>query len=149
MLLTGNQIINAGPSTLWKMLMDPECLAKVVPNISNLEKISEDSFNATFSIKVGPINGNFSGNLQLTDLNEEKSFTLRTLQQSKMGNANADVQIKLVPVDDYHTEVKFDGNIKLSGMMASIGGRLVGGIASTLTKQFFDNLQNELAVTTS
>ncbi len=147
MLLTGNQIVNARPSTLWKMLMDPGCLAKVVPNISSLEKISEDCFNATFNIKVGPVN--FSGNLHLEDLNEEKGFTLRTLQQSKIGNANADVLINLVTLDDYHTEVKFDGNIKLSGMLASIGQRLVGGIADKLTKQFFENLQNELAVTSN
>lgn len=79
MLLTGNQIVNARPSTLWKMLMDPDCLAKLVPNISSLEKISEDCFNAAFNIKVGPLNSNFSGNLQLEDLNEGKSFTLRTL----------------------------------------------------------------------
>lgn len=29
-------------------------------------------------------------------------------------------------------------------MLASMGKRLTGGIANTLTKQFFDNLQHEL-----
>ena len=149
MLLTGNQIVNASPSTLWKMLMDPACLAKVVPNISKLEMLSDECFNATFNIKIGPVNGNFSGNLQLEDIEVEKNFTLRTLQQSKMGNANVDVVINLIPLDENHTEVIFNGNIKLSGMMARIGQRLVGGIANTLTNQFFDNLQNELSLTSS
>ncbi|MEX2566626.1 MAG: carbon monoxide dehydrogenase subunit G [Cyclobacteriaceae bacterium] len=149
MRLSGNQIVHADPSTLWKTLMDPVFLAKVIPGISSLEKLSEDCFNATLNLKVGPVNGNFSGNLQLEDISEEKGFTLRTLQQSKMGNANADVQINLVPIDNNHTEVLFDGNIKLSGMLARIGQRLVGGIANTLTKQFFENLQNELAETNS
>ncbi|WP_373495478.1 CoxG family protein [Aquiflexum sp.] len=149
MLLKGNQIVNADISSLWKMLMDPVCLAKVLPNISSLEKFSEVCYQASFNIKIGPINGNFSGNLQLEDIVEEKSFTLRTLQQSKMGNANADILINLAPIDDSQTEIKFDGNIKLSGMLARVGQRLVGGIANTLTKQFFDNLQNELALTNS
>ncbi len=149
MLLTGNEIVNADPSSLWKMLMDPVFLAKVLPNISSLEQLSEASYQATFSIKIGPINGNFSGILELKDIVEEKSFTLSTLQQSKMGNANADVLINLEPIDDGQTEVIFDGNIKLSGMLARVGQRLVGGIANTLTKQFFDNLHKELALTNS
>ncbi|HSI77313.1 MAG TPA: carbon monoxide dehydrogenase subunit G [Lunatimonas sp.] len=149
MHLTGNQIVNADPSSLWKILMDPVSLAKVVPNVSSLEKLSDDCFSAKLSLKIGPVNGNFSGNLYLDDINLEKSFALRTLQQSKIGNANADVQINLVPLDDNQTEVIFDGNIKLSGMLAGIGQRLVGGIANKLTQQFFENLQNELTVTSN
>ncbi len=149
MLLTGNEIVNADPSSLWKMLMDPVFLAKVLPHISSLQQLSEACYQATFSIKIGPINGNFSGNLQLKDIVEENSFTLSTLQQSKMGNANADILINLLLLDDSRTEVKFDGDIKLSGMLARVGQRLVGGIANTLTKQFFENLHKELALATS
>jgi carbon monoxide dehydrogenase subunit G len=148
MRLKGNQIVHAVPSRVWEILMNPHSLARVVPGITSLEKISENSFKATVNIRMGPVNGMFSGNLQLEDITKEKSFTLKTLQISKMGNAKADVQIKLAPIDDNQTEVMFDGDVILSGMLASMGQRLIGGIAQTLTKQFFDNLQHELAVTT-
>ena len=149
MLLSGNQIVNADQTVLWKTLMNPTSLAKVVPNISSLEMLSEECYNATFHIKLGPVNGNFSGNMQLEDIEVEKNFTLRTLQQSKIGNANVDVVINLIPIDETQTEVIFNGNIKLSGMLARIGQRLIGGIANTLTDQFFDNLQKELSFTTT
>ncbi|CAN5557459.1 hypothetical protein BH23BAC1_BH23BAC1_21470 [soil metagenome] len=149
MHLKGNQIVNAAPSRVWEMLMDPNSLAKVVPGITSLEKLSENSFKTTLNIKIGPVNGSFSGNLHLEDITEKKSFTLKTIQQSKIGNANADVQIKLAPLDDDKTEVIFDGDVKLSGMLASMGQRLLGGIANTLTKDFFNNLENEIAVTTN
>ncbi len=149
MHITGNQIVDAVPSILWGMLMNPNSLAKVVPGVSSLEKLSENSFEATLCIKIGPVNGTFSGILQIEDISEEKSFTLKTLQQSKIGNANADVHIKLSVLDNKQTEVIFDGDVILSGMLARMGQRLIGGIANTLTKRFFDNLQNEIALTTN
>lgn len=128
------------------MLMDPNSLAKVVPGISRLEKLSENSFKSILNIKIGPVSGTFSGNVQLEDIVEQKSFILKAQQKSKIGNANAVVKINLEPVDDKQTEVMFDGDVKLSGVLASMGQRVIGGVANTLTKQFFNNLENELAV---
>ncbi|MEJ7767464.1 MAG: carbon monoxide dehydrogenase subunit G [Chitinophagaceae bacterium] len=146
MQLQGNQVLDAVPSTVWRMLMDPVILAKVVPGISSLEKLSENSFKSTLNIKIGPISGNFSGNLQLDEIVDQESFLLKAQQNSKIGNANASISITLAPVDEKQTGIKFDGEVKLSGMMATMGQRVIGGVANTLTKQFFANLEKELAV---
>ena len=42
------------------------------------------------------------------------------------------------------TTVSFDGDVKLSGVLATMGQRVIGGVANTLTKQFFKNLESEL-----
>jgi carbon monoxide dehydrogenase subunit G len=146
MELKGNRILNAVPSKVWELLMSPDSLSRVVPGISTLETISENSFISSLNIKIGPVNGTFSGKLQLEDIDEGNSFTLKTQQNSKIGNANAALKIKLAPVDDNQTQVIFDGDVKLSGMMATMGQRIIGGIANTLTNQFFNNLQNEITV---
>ena len=41
-------------------------------------------------------------------------------------------------------KLAFDGDVKLSGMLAGMGQRLIGGVSNTLTKQFFTNLEKEL-----
>ncbi|HSU51897.1 MAG TPA: carbon monoxide dehydrogenase subunit G [Segetibacter sp.] len=144
MLLTGNHIVNASASTVWLMLMDPDVLAKVVPGISELQKISDNSFKSILNIKIGPVSSSFAGSLQLEDMVEQKSFTLKAQQNSKIGNANAVVKINLSAVSDAETEVKFDGDVKISGMLATMGQRLLGGVANALTKQFFENLDKEI-----
>ena len=148
MQLSGNRILNAVPARVWEMLMNPDSLARVVPGISSLEMISENSFISTVNIKIGPVSSSFSGKLQLGDIIEEKSFTLKTQQNSKIGNGNATLQIKLAPYGENQTELIFDGDVKLSGMLASMGQRIVSGVANTLTNQFFNNIQKELTVTT-
>ena len=144
MLLTGNHIVNASASTVWLMLMDPDVLAKVVPGISGLQKISDNSFKSILNIKIGPVSSSFAGSLQLEDMVEQKSFTLKAQQNSKIGNANAVVKINLAAMSDAETEVKFDGDVKISGMLATMGQRLLGGVANALTKQFFENLDKEI-----
>ena len=144
MKLTGKHIVKAVPSKVWDTLMDTQSLAKVVPGISSLEKLSDNSFKSTLNIKLGPVSGSFSGNLILEDIIEQKSFTLKAKQNSKIGNANATIKIELAPVDDLQTAISFDGDAQLSGLLASMGQRIIGGVSTTLTKQFFNNLEKEL-----
>ena len=144
MKLTGKHIVNAVSLKVWEVLMDTQSLAKVVPGISSLEKLTDNSFKSTLNIKLGPVSGSFSGNLQLEDIIEQKSFTLKAKQNSKIGNANATIKIELASVDEVQTAISFDGDAQLSGLLASMGQRIIGGVSQTLTKQFFSNLEKEL-----
>lgn len=145
MQLTGKQVLNAAPDKVWEKLMDIDTLAKIMPGVSSLERVGENSFISTLQIKLGPVNGSFSGNMQLEDITEGKNFTLKVQQNSKVGNANAAVKVNLLPLDNNQTEVSFDGDARLSGLLAGMGQRVIGGVSNTLTKQFFNNLEKELA----
>jgi uncharacterized protein len=144
MQLTGKHAVNASPSKVWEILMDTDALARIVPGISRLEKTGENTYKSILAIKLGPVNSSFTGDLQMEDIAQEKGFTLKVQQNSKIGNANAAIKISLTPLADNQTEVSFDGDVKLSGMLAGMGQRLIGGVSNTLTKQFFSNLEKEL-----
>ena len=126
------------------MLMDTDTLAKIVPGVSRLENTGDHSYRSVLEIKLGPVSGSFAGTLQMNDIVEQKGFTLNVQQLSKIGNANAIIKIGLLNVGDNKTEVSFDGDVKLSGLLASMGQRVIGGVANTLSKQFFSNLDKEL-----
>ena len=147
MQLTGKHVVNAIPSKVWKMLMDTDTLAKAIPGISRLEKTGDNTFKSILEVKLGPVNSSFTGSLQQEEIIEEKGFTLKVIQHSKIGNASAAIKIDLLPVGDKRTEVAFDGDVKLSGLLASMGQRVMGGVSHTLTKQFFANLEKELQTT--
>ncbi|QMU29302.1 CoxG family protein [Adhaeribacter radiodurans] len=145
MLLTGKKVLNASPAKVWEKLMDTDTLARIMPGISTIERIGENSFISTVQIKLGPVNGSFSGNMQLEDITEQRAFTIKVQQTSKVGNANAAVKVNLLPVEDTRTELEFNGDVKLSGLLAGMGQRVIGGVSNTLTNQFFTNLEKELA----
>lgn len=144
MHLEGSHILPASSSTIWTLLMDHEILAKVTPGITELEPTGNDTFKAVSKVKIGPVNGSFSGTVEIVDKVDGESFTLKIKQKSKIGNVSAEGAIKLVPQTVSETEVQFAGDAKLSGTLARTGQRVVSGVARTLTNQFFKDLQTEI-----
>ncbi len=147
MTLNGTYTVNAPAQTVWNMLMDPDTLARVTPGITSLERIDADNFKAVAEVKFGPVGGAFSGNLKISDRKEPEHFTLEIQQNSKIGNANAVVRLHMKALSDSQTEVSFEGDVKLSGMLATMGGRVVTPVANMLSKQFFEALEQELSLT--
>jgi carbon monoxide dehydrogenase subunit G len=144
MELKGRHTVSATPATLWNMLMDTETLSKIVPGISKLEKTGDNTYKSILEIKIGPVGGTFKGDLQMENIEEQKGFTLKVQQNSSVGNANATIKIELIPVTTEQTAVAFDGEVKVTGLLASMGQRILGSVANMLTKQFFANLDREL-----
>jgi len=144
MQLTGTHIVNAGSSRIWDMLMDTGTLAKLVPGISSLEKTGDNAFKSILNIKIGPVSGSFTGSLSMNNITVQKGFTLKIQQNSKIGNANAVIKIDLLPVNEDQTELSFNSDVKLSGLLATMGQRVIGSVADTVSKQFFTNLEKEL-----
>ncbi|MES2649051.1 MAG: carbon monoxide dehydrogenase subunit G [Bacteroidota bacterium] len=144
MQLAGTYLLNAPPEKVWPMLMDPNTLAGILPGVSKLEKSAENTFKSIIEIKLGPVNGSFTGHLYLENLQEPTAFTLKVQQNSKIGNANAAIKIDLIPVEPGKTQISFDGDVKMTGLLASMGQRVVSSVSNVLTKQFFTNLEKEL-----
>ena len=144
MQLTGKHVVSTSAEKVWDILMDTDTLAGIVPGISRLEKTGDNTFKSILEIKLGPVSGSFTGNLQLEEITEQKGFTLKMQQNSKIGNANAAIKIDLLPVDTSQTEIAFNGDVKMTGLLASMGQRVMSGVANTLTKQFFANLDKQL-----
>ncbi|MCO6481071.1 MAG: carbon monoxide dehydrogenase subunit G [Phaeodactylibacter sp.] len=144
MHLKGTHKFDASANEIWSKLMDIDILARITPGVSKLEEIGEDQYKAIAEVKMGPVSGSFSGNLDVLEKQEPRSFILNIKQNSKIGNVKADVRIQLEPVSDNETELSFDGKANLSGLLARTGQRVLSGVANTLSKQFFKALEDEL-----
>jgi len=145
MELKGIRNVQTDPSTLWNMLMDVEILPKIIPGISKLEKTGENTYKSTLEIKFGPVSGEFTGDMQMEDISHQRSFTLKAQQHHKIGTVNSIMKIQLMPVSGNKTEVVFGGEVTISGLMSVMGQKVLGGVTDMLTKQFFANLDHEIA----
>ncbi len=145
MELKGKRNVETDPVTLWNMLMDVEILPKIVPGISKLEKTGENTYKSTLEVKFGPFSGEFTGDMQMEDIRHQKTFTLKAQQHNKIGTVNSVMKIELTPISGKETEVAFSGEVTISGLMKMMGEKVLGGVTEMLTKQFFANLDHEIA----
>ena len=139
----GSHTFSASPETLWDLLNDPEVLARTTPGIESLEQTGPDQFRAVLQIKVGPINSTFNGTLQIVDKNEPASYRLMIDVDGKIGQIKAEGGVRLTSEGD-GTIVTAQIASQLTGKLASMGQRLLSGVARMFTNRFFAALEREL-----
>lgn len=61
-----------------------------------------------------------------------------------MGNAIAEISMKLLAEEEGLTKINYTREAKMSGMLARMGQRIMSGVVSTLSKQFFQGMESEL-----
>ena len=143
MHLEGTYTFNTTQGKLWDLLNDPAILVRTTPGVESLEQTGSDTYQAVLQIKMGPINSAFNGTLQVTDKNEPESYRLLIEVDGKIGQIKAEGSVQLSGEGD-ETIVNVQSSSQLTGRLASMGQRLLSGVARMFTKQFFTALESEL-----
>ena len=143
MQLEGNNTIHSTPELIFAALQNPEMLAKCVPGVKKLEVEAEGIFKTTLEVAIGPVKGTFNGKVSVLDMVENQALTLKVEMRSPVGIASAIGRVTLYP-EDGATRVHWAGEPQLGGMIASVGARLIGGVAKAQADLFFSKLESEL-----
>lgn len=141
---SGEARVSVPPETVWRMLLDPNTLAAIIPGAHGVEKISNTHFRADVTLGVGPVSGRYKADIQLSNLDEPRAVTLTGVVAGALGDARGAGSIALIPVEN-GTKVIYDYSAEIGGKVASIGGRLLDGAARVVIKQFFAALVRHAA----
>ena len=145
MQLTGSHTFSAPRQILWDLLNDPEVLARITPGVDTLEQTGPGQYQAVLHIKMGPINSTFNGALQVVDSKEPESYRLLIDVDGKIGQIRAEGRVRLAD-QGRETAVEVEGGSQLTGRLASMGQRLLSGVARMFTNQFFRALEREISI---
>jgi len=98
MQLKGKETFPASAQQIWDLLMDKDKLALVTPGISRLEELGDGQYEAIADIDIGPVKGQFKGQLEMLDKIPPYDVTLKAKQLSKIGNADVLINLNLEEV---------------------------------------------------
>ena len=142
MKLEGSHTINASRDKVWHLILDPKVLAICTPGVKSMEADGEDKYKAILELGIGPVRGQFAGNVQVTEKNYPETMTLSVDGTGGPGGMKAIGKLKLTEDGD-KTIISYEGEPQLSGRIAAVGMRLVGGVAKQMAGQFFSKLDEE------
>ncbi len=142
MKIEGTHRIPAPLSAVWGKLMDPAVLQRAMPGCEKLEVEGENRYRAVLKAGVGPIKGTFNSEVSLSEVVPERSYTLTSRATSKVGFVEGTGKIELEPAGN-ETVIRFSGDVKIGGMLASVGSRLVEAAARQNIQDTFANLARE------
>ncbi len=146
MHLQGERLLAAAPATTWAALNDPETLKACIEGCESLERVADDEYLATLSLRIGPVNARFKGRLKLQNIVPLSSYTITFDGQGGVagfGKGSADVT--LTP-DGTGTRLAYVAAAQVGGKLAQIGSRLIEGTAAKIADDFFTAFEATLAV---
>lgn len=143
MKVEGTHTFDAPRERIWALLNDPSVLARVTPGVKTLDPQGEDTYKATIEVAVGPVKGAYDGKVSITDKAPPERMTLRVEGGGKPGTIRATGELRLEE-DGGGTRVTYVGDAQITGIVASVGHRLIGGVARQMAGEFFKGLEREL-----
>lgn len=145
--IAGETLIAATQPRVWEALNDPAVLRSSILGCQALEKVSDTDFNAIVTARVGPIATTFRGNLTLSELDPPNGYTLTGQGQGgAAGFAKMEARVSLQPQGN-QTLLRYTAQAEIGGKLASVGNRLVQGVAKRNADDFFAAFARHFAAT--
>jgi carbon monoxide dehydrogenase subunit G len=142
--VSGSHTVPAERERTYRLLQDPEVLAKCMPGCDRLDRVGENNYRMKMKMMIGGLSGLFDGSISIANAQPPQSFRLKVTGNGKIGFVDAEGALNLEP-HGATTEVKYDGEVQVGGTIASIGQRLLDGASRMIIKRFFENLAREAA----
>ncbi|MEX3014384.1 CoxG family protein [Gymnodinialimonas hymeniacidonis] len=134
--------IAADRETVWAALNDAETLKACIPGCEELTGSPEEGFSAVVKQKVGPVKATFKGEVTLSDVVPNTSYTISGEGKGGVaGFAKGAAQVALADHPEGGTELTYDVDAKVGGKLAQLGSRLVDSFATKMADQFFERFQ--------
>lgn len=137
MKMFGEQRIEAPRQRVWEGLNDADILRQCIPGCQSLEREGDDRFNATVSLKVGPIGARFAGAVTLSERDPPSSYVITGEGKGGVaGFASGMAKVRLEE-DTGATILSYDVEALVGGKIAQLGGAIVDATAKRLAGSFF------------
>ncbi len=143
MKVRGQHLLPLPPDASWALLLNTEALARAIPGCEKLVPLGPDEYEMKMKIAVAGIQGLFAGKVRITDQKPPESYQLHIEGQGKLGFIRGSGLLTLVPASAESTAVHYEGEVQITGILASVGERLLDATTKMMVGRFFNNLAKQ------
>lgn len=134
---SGAPEIPAPRAEVWSRLMDPEFIAASAPGVESVEPVDARRFRVISGIGIGVVRLRFRLDVELFDIAEGERLKMRALGRAPGSTVDTVSAVRLEDTRSGGTRLNWSARTEVGGTVASLGVRLVEGIARRLTEQFW------------
>jgi carbon monoxide dehydrogenase subunit G len=147
MEITKSFVLKAPAPTVWAFLTDPTRVARCLPGAAITEKLDEQSYAGTITVKVGPVTANYKGKMRFERLDEAAGEAdIAASGQETRGKGGADMRMKsrVVARSPEETEVTVVSDVNVMGVLAQFGRGMIQDVSDQLFQKFTEGMRREL-----
>lgn len=140
MKIEGSYVFNAPRERVWQVLLDPKIMAQCMPGCERMNEVAPDQFEAVMKVGVASVKGTYKGKVSIKDKQAPCHYVLSGEGSGGPGFMQGDVAIDLEEQDG-KTVLKYSTDARIGGLIASIGQRMLNGVAKMMVEQFFKKVE--------
>jgi carbon monoxide dehydrogenase subunit G len=144
MKIEGEHRFEATAEQVWAALHDPAILARALPGARRVEATATDAYALTVDVGVGSVKGTYEGTFALTDDEVGEACTVRASATGRPGSVETIARMRLAERDG-GALLTYEADATVTGPLAGVGQRLVGGAARRTTAQFLSAVDQAIA----
>ncbi|MFD1644567.1 CoxG family protein [Haloarchaeobius litoreus] len=129
------------PEELWPYFTDPDVIADCAPGMKELKLNSPSDLEAVMSVKVGSVSPTFDVDVTVVEATKPSTLRMSAVGNSSRNAFETAAHMDLQPTDEGGTLATWNASAEVSGLIASLGQRALGGVTTRLVNNFFDDLQ--------
>jgi len=145
MKITGSATLAADPQQVWDAFHDPAVLARCLPGCERLTELGPDHYAMTVTAGVAAIKGTYDGEVSLRDPQHPGSFTMKASGAGAPGTVDADVVVRLEPSGAGGTDLTYDADASVGGVIGGVGQRMLAGVTKKMAGQFFSAVDADIS----
>jgi len=142
MKFEGEIPVSADSKTLWDYIINLEKLATCFPGIKSFEK-EQDGYKVVGVAGIGFIKGEYKANVKLSQIDPQNK-SLNLIAKGSGLNSNVDINV-LVQVLDNPVRLKYTADVKIGGVLASIGARLLDSAVNKIINDLFECVKSRVS----
>jgi carbon monoxide dehydrogenase subunit G len=149
MKVEGEHLFNGTQQQAWDLFRDTEVMAAALPGTKKMELVGENTYEAVMNVRVGPVSGEFSGQLVISNEDHPNSYTMSVDGRGKPGFLKGVGDVILTNQGANQTLMGYTGEVQIGGKLVAVGQRLIDTVAKSIINQAFETLDRILAEKTA
>ena len=133
---------------VWELIQDERVLQHAIPGCKSFSRMEDGSYEVEMGVSVGPVKGVFSGQVQIANRDKPRYYQLLVKGKGLPGEIDATAHMHIEEADQ-GAVLNCQMEVMVTGVLASVGQRVMGGVAKLVLGQFFKAAEDEMKKWTS
>jgi carbon monoxide dehydrogenase subunit G len=141
--------LDASPAEVAQFFLDVDRMSRCVPGVDSVRTTDPDQYQATMSIRLGPIQARFAGELRVdsTEVPHRLAASARGNDKATGSQAVVEFSANLVELADGTTRVDSISDITIRGRLGQFGTGVITSTAKAMVREFASCAGAALATT--